>query len=760
MLKRNRWMIQTRHGLLLAVVIWLLAGPAIAQDSDAVSGFDLERIKRATVFVIQTRDLPGGPAVTCVSSGTLVSRDGLILTNAHSTVTSADCAGTQLTIALNTRDTSPPIPAYRAEILQSDAGLDLALLRITREMDGRQVDPATLALPFVELADSSTVSLDETLTIVGYPNIGNDPVLALRGTVQGFTFEPNADTPAWLKVRTDVASGENITGTMSGGGAYNRQGELIGIPTTAPLSRQDVGAICRFIEDTNGDGLINNADSCVPTGSAINALRPSNFARPLIRSGSLGLTVEKLSEPPAQFEATLSAPSIGNLFFAPFVTSASGMPTTVIERLPTGSDSLYLFFDYANMTPTTVYELRVTVDGNISPVFSLAPVRWSGGHRGLWFIGSSGQPWPDGLYEFTVLVDGVAAAPTVSISVGGPPDSVPTFRNIAFGLLEGDRMFGFGYVLATGQTVNAEFGYANIPLGTPWVALWEFDDREFLRTEAVWDEAEPNGAETIALTSEMGLPEGRYRLSLYLNNRLSALSEFIMIGTRVDAFPRIFSSARFTVAASPQEALTAPPVNSVTDRVPAVYAIFDWERIALGSIWQMRWSVDDVVFYDQAVPWRGGNSGQNFVTLLSGANGVVDGTYRLELLINRVPQVSIEMDIGIGQLPIDLLAQPDGVTFRGILLDADTNQGIAGASVMLLGEQYSVEDFVYRGDQLFATTTTDREGRFQFNRPLTYGTPYSIIINARGYLPLTADGFEMADNTPNPFEMQIYMTRD
>lgn len=763
-------MIRQRFPRLLAlfVVITLFctlerAATLFAQDT--IVAFDLERIERATVFILQTRDAAGIPVITCVSSGTFVSRDGLIVTNAHSTVAGRDCSGNRLIVALNVRDGDSPVPMFQAEVAQYDLGLDLALLQVTREMDGRIINKETLSLPFVELADSSQLTLDDTITVVGYPGIGNDPVQAVRGTIQGFTYEPSSDLPTWAKVRTDVASGESIAGTMSGGGAYNRQGLLVGIPTTAPLSRDNVGAICNYIEDTNRDSLVNANDNCVPTGGAINALRPSNFARPLIRSGSLGLVVEKLTEPPAPLNLTVETPSISNLFFAPFETS--GMPTTVIERLPTGSDGLYLFFDYANMTPETIYELRVTIDGNISPVFSLAPVRWSGRQRGLWYIGSSGQIWPDGVYEFTVFINGVAAAPTISITIGGAPDARPTFRNLTFGLpgnefvTDGNAaLFGLGYVIPTGQIVAARFSFDNIQQGTPWAAIWYYDGAEQARVESGWESDGASGSDTISLEDPNGLPEGQYRLSLYLDGQLAVLSDFLMIGTRADAFPRVFTNERFVIADSPQNALTARPMTSSTDRVPSLYTLFDWERIAPNTLWQMRWSVDGTPFYDQLVPWRGAGSGQNFVTVLTGTDGVPDGTYRMELLINRVPIVSIEADIGIGQLPIDLLAQAEGVLLRGQILNADTNVGVPGVSLLLLSEQFSVEDFESRSDQLYAMTTTDRQGRFQFNRPLAYDAPYSIIITAEGFLPLTADGFQMTEDNPNPFDMTIYLTRD
>lgn len=745
--------------LLFFAFTGLLTAPIQAQDG--LLPFDLERIERATVFIMQMREIAGRQIITCVSSGTIVSRDGLIITNAHSTVTGTDCPGDRLIVALNIRVEDPPVPKYQADLVQYDAGLDLALLRIEREFDGRAFDRSALSLPFVELGDSSRISLDETVTIVGYPGIGDDSVRVVRGTIQGTNFEPNAEEPSWIKVRTDVASGEDISGTMTGGGAYNRNGLLIGIPTTAPLARQAVGSLCRFVQDTNQDDLINQNDSCVPTGGSINALRPSNFARPLIRSGSLGLVVEKLSEPPAISDFSETAPpTITRPLFAPSVSG--GMPTTFVTRLPTGSDGLYLFFDYDNMTPETVYELRVTVNGNINPIFSLAPVRWSGGRRGLWYIGSSGQVWPDGEYEFTVFINGVAAAGSSSIVIGGPPDNIPTFRNISFGLLENNQMFGFGYLLAAGQVVNAEFLYDNVPNGTPWSAIWYFEGApiEQARFDGIWESEFPSGTWTTQMQIPEGLPEGRYRLQLGLDGKLAAMADFTIAGSRVDAFPRIFSAGKFAIATTPEEAITARPMTSFPDRVDTLYALFNWERIAQGTMWQMRWSVDGTVFYDQLVPWRGANSGENFLVRLTGPRGVPDGTYEMQLLMNRVPLVSIQVEIGIGQLPLDLFAQAEGVLLRGEIINADTNQGVPDVTVLMLSEEFSVEDYVARRDQVFAMATTDRNGRFQINRPLQYSVPYSVIIMAEGYLPLTADGFTVTNRTPNPFDMRIYLARD
>ncbi len=139
-----------RYIVPLVTVIALLAllvHPAAAQNQ----GFDLNRIEQATVFIMQASTVSNQLIINCVGSGTIVSRDGLILANAHNTVTNRNCPGDTLIVALAVRPNEPPVPIYRAEVSQADAGLDLALLRITRQNDGRVVDPTTLALPFVEL---------------------------------------------------------------------------------------------------------------------------------------------------------------------------------------------------------------------------------------------------------------------------------------------------------------------------------------------------------------------------------------------------------------------------------------------------------------------------------------------------------------------------------------------------------------------------------------------------------------------------------
>ena len=727
------------------LIIWPVS--LRAQEAD----IDLERIRQATVFIMQVRNVGDDLFITCISSGTLVSRGGLILTNAHATLTSQSCPGDTLIVAFSTTPGAVPVPTYRAEVVQANAGIDIALLRIRRQLDGRLVDPASLAFPFVELADSSLIRLDQTITVVGYPDVGNNPIEVQVGTVSGFVSEPSLGERAWIKTSAQ------IPGTMSGGGAYDQQGRLIGIPTTAPIGGVSIGStICLAIQDTNRDGIINNIDDCVPVGGFINSLRPSNFARSLLRAASLDLTVD-LPQLRASDGFSGSDPAFSRLFFAPSVNEA-GMPTSVINSLPAGSNSLYLFFDYQNMTPETVYELRVTTDGIPNPTFSLAPVRWSGGARGLWYIGSSDQPWPNGVYDFTLFADGITAG-TARLIIGTAGEPTPTLSDIVFGILDNrGTPLGNGFVLPTGNIASARFIFRNMQNGLPWVAIWYYNGIEITRTEAEWTDG-PGGAKTINLEVESGLLPGTYRLELYVEGRLASTSDFVIAGAQQGVFPQVFQNANFVSAASVQEAIAAPPVTTFSNTITNLYAIFDWQQIAPGTLWTLRMLVDNNLFYQQTRPWGMAESGDNFVVRVLTAGTIPDGTYRMELLVNNVPLAVAQAQVGIGQLPLDQFARAEAVQVRGVIRDAETGQGIPGITFVLITEDFSVGDFEWRQDQIYATATTDRDGQFQIDRPLQFNTPYSVLIAANGYLPIGADAFTVTTETSNPLELTIYLTR-
>ncbi len=719
----------------LAKILILLV---FAFQSHAQTGtdIDLERIKRATVFIYQAQNLENELLVKCVSTGTLISADGLIISNAHSILPSRQCDGDTLIVSLNVDLDEPPIPKYRAVIAGADEGLDIALLRIARELGGRLIARTSLpVLPFVNIGNSAAVDIDDNLLVVGYPDLGNSPLAITRGTVTAFIAEPIGGNRSWFKTRAE------IPGTMSGGGAYNSVGQLIGIPTNAPFGGPGALANCQFINDTNQDGLVNNSDSCVPTGDFISTIRPIQLAQGLIRGARLGLDVELVTtpdEPPPP----LQAPAISRLFFSPAIID--GMPSTVVGSMPANTKSLYLFFDYDNMSADTVYELRVSRDGIPDTVFSLPPVRWSGGENGLWYIGGREQSWANGTYEFTILINGTSVG-SQQIIIGGGADNSGHFSDIVFGLLDSsNNLVGNGSILPVGSVASARFLFANMRDGQPWTAIWYFEGAEIARTENNWFDGN-NGSKVIGLKPDGGLLPGNYRLELYIEGALSATSDFVVAGRQSGPLPTVFSSLRYTSAETAVTALSAPASSSFPSSIPALFALFDWQGIAAGTPWTLRWLVDDQVFYQRTNPWVTLDSGSDFIVSLPEPP---DGNYKLQLLINNLKLAEEEAIIGIGQLPIDRFAEFEGTILSGKVIDASTQLGIPSVTIVLVSEDFAASEFTWQQDQVFALATSDRNGDFQFARPLLYDTPYSIVLEADGYIPQAADNFSFSADQP------------
>lgn len=755
--------------ILCAGIMCLLAGlglPLVAQDSGHAQEDEQEEpplillneevIKRATVFLMQTYQDQGQTVISCVGSGTLVSAQGLILTNAHIVVSSDTCRADTLVVAVTVRLEEPPIPTYTAEIVDSSPGLDLAMLRISGYLDGRAIEPTDLQLPFVELGDSSTVQLDDTITVIGYPNFGNAPVEARRGTISGFTAEARAGDRAWLRTKA------TIPGTMSGAGAYDRDGKLVGIPTIAPARSGGTLTDCRVIQDSNQDGRADDNDHCVPVGGFISALRPSRLARGLVRAATLGIRqgmdTMQTTDLPSQ-----TAPGFSRPFFTTRINEA-GVPVNVVSSVPAGTTSLYLFFDYNHMVDGMVYELRVSIDNVPDVTYSLPSVTWSGGERGTWYIGATGTPWPNGFYDFRLYIEGREAA-SARITIGGPPQNSPTFSDLVFGLLDDqNNLVGTNYVLPEGRAIQARFAYLNMTPDLTWSYIWYFNSEELFRQTETWDFATYGAQGTRVITAAAEFLPGQYRLALYINNVLSATADFVVAGGAEITRAIIFSNLRAT-----DQQTGSPPTGATRTEFPAgttqLYVFFDWRLIAPGTMWTRHWSVDGDVLFEVTAPWDAPPDGEGYYVGLDSLVQLPDATYTLEISLANVVQGTISAKVGLGQLPVEAFASAEGVQMLGRITDTETGQGIPGAMFIVLKSEFSIEDFLWDQSQVLGVSLADSEGRFQISALLPRGTMdepllYSVLVRAEGYLPVSADGVIVSSETESPVEINVKLSRN
>jgi len=253
-----------------------LPTPALKVD---VPAFAEGELPVGAVVQIVVDGLVNGISEQWSGSGTIISADGLILTNAHVAVGDRFYRADQLIIALTVAEDRPPVPAYIAEVVQADTNLDIAVLRIVEDINGMRIDTADLNLPFVQIGDSDDLRLGDDITIMGYPGIGGETITLTSGKVSGFTSESGYGNRAFIKTSATIAGGN------SGGLATDENYRLVGIPTQVGAGELTGEVVdCRPLADTNRDGYIDDYDTCVPTGGFINALRPVNLAIPLINA--------------------------------------------------------------------------------------------------------------------------------------------------------------------------------------------------------------------------------------------------------------------------------------------------------------------------------------------------------------------------------------------------------------------------------------------------------------------------------------------
>ena len=203
-------------------------------------------------------------------SGSIIIDSNYVLTNFHVVEDSNDCDIDKIFVETIERVDLAPVRTHSAEIFAVNEEADLVILKITPlSSSGIELIPVKIA-PEVRLGDE--------LTAIGFPAIGGESVTVTKGEISGFS---NYGGVRWIK------SSISISGGNSGGGAFNLNGELVGVPTSMGVPGIDETTDCRPDRDTNGDGEIDSDDECVSMGGFINSLSPGSGAIALAKSKGL-----------------------------------------------------------------------------------------------------------------------------------------------------------------------------------------------------------------------------------------------------------------------------------------------------------------------------------------------------------------------------------------------------------------------------------------------------------------------------------------
>jgi len=209
----------------------------------------LNRAELATVLVI----VPAPDSGTISrGSGTIVTLDGLVLTNYHVLANAGGMLSNSDGLAFigRTNDVrQPPSEWYIAALVAADIERDLAVLQILYTAEGLSARGSRFQA--IASGDSNGLALGQTLMGLGYPDLGGDTLTLTKGSMAGFAFDEN-------NVRLGKTDSELLPGS-SGGAVLDEEGHLVGVITAAYTDSRTQGRLSYFVLFDEAEGVIQSA---------------------------------------------------------------------------------------------------------------------------------------------------------------------------------------------------------------------------------------------------------------------------------------------------------------------------------------------------------------------------------------------------------------------------------------------------------------------------------------------------------------------
>jgi len=182
-------------------------------------------------------------------SGSVVGDGNLVLTNHHVIESDERCNIDEIRIQTVSDPAEFPKDSFIGKVIAMDSEADLALLSL---------EPMIKNPPVLKpLAIAVNPSIGDDVTALGFPSVGGDSVTISKGIVSGYV---SIEGLQWMK--TDAA----LSGGNSGGAALDSSFRLVAVPSRFSQSQDGNVTDCRVSADTNGDGVIDDDDSCVGVG--------------------------------------------------------------------------------------------------------------------------------------------------------------------------------------------------------------------------------------------------------------------------------------------------------------------------------------------------------------------------------------------------------------------------------------------------------------------------------------------------------------
>lgn len=188
----------------------------VKKSIDSVVGINtVSKVTRQSFFGPQSGYVEG------IGSGSIVSKDGYIVTNSH-VVSDGDAK--EINVLFNNGETAP------AELVWNDSSLDLAIIK---------VDSNNKNLKAIDIGDSDEIGVGDRVVAIGNPLGFQLQSTVTSGIISGLNRSVSFNTGVQMDglMQTDAA----INAGNSGGALLNSKGELIGINTAKAGNSDGIG---------------------------------------------------------------------------------------------------------------------------------------------------------------------------------------------------------------------------------------------------------------------------------------------------------------------------------------------------------------------------------------------------------------------------------------------------------------------------------------------------------------------------------------
>jgi S1-C subfamily serine protease len=420
----------------------------------------IEAISQAAVQIIAAEPRGGRLEAMWGGSGTIVSPNGLIVTNCH-----VACGAPVLVILMTTSPDNPPEERYLAEVQSYDEVIDLALVQVVSDVDGNPVDPASLDLPYLPIGDSDSLHLGDPVRIFGYPGAGGETITFTSGAVSGFEMATISGVQERLIIKTDA----QISSGNSGGTAVDLYGNLVAIPTEVNPDVRE-GATLGAIGILRPINLVNYLTGGTPPELADAERPPATDPDPNEPNDARSQATGPL-QPGDSVQAYISWLEDVDLYVIDITTAS---PIEVELGVPSGVDyDVYLLDDVEvlDRSENEVGDERIEYNPYSPGRYWVAVVTYAGANLS--------QP-----YTLTVSFDGGVAG-AASVSVRGQAVHANTDRPVTdgvFGILRADAtcaqfqrgtVFDLSMVVVRAQTDSqGVFELVGVPTGATYPAFF------------------------------------------------------------------------------------------------------------------------------------------------------------------------------------------------------------------------------------------------------------------------------------------------